>query len=260
MTTPNQTTGRFTATRRPRAAALLCACLFAAPALPAWALQPAAAPAAGSVSATGLPVASVAGVSAAAVSQGAAMAPASKPAPASANGRDLRDAVVVLDEPMQMSDRALLLASDINRLMARPSAAGANATEASADTGTGSRIQSVLQRALTLLGTPYRWGGTTTDGFDCSGLVGYVFRTTLGIELPRVSRDMARSGKEVDRASLVPGDLVFFGRRGRVDHVGIYLGEGRFVHAPRTGRDVTVSNLDGYWGAKFLEARRVAGI
>ena len=126
---------------------------------------------------------------------------------------------------------------------------------------TGGRIQGVLKRALALLGTPYRWGGTTTAGFDCSGLVGYVFRSTLGIELPRVSRDMARQGERVDRAEMSPGDLVFFGRRGKVDHVGIYLGEGRFVHAPRTGRDVTVSSLDGgYWGGKFLQARRVAGI
>ena len=125
---------------------------------------------------------------------------------------------------------------------------------------TSSRIKSVLQRAFSLLGTPYRWGGTSPEaGFDCSGLVGYVFRT-IGIDLPRVSRSMANEGTAVaDRTALAEGDLVFFGKRGRVDHVGIYIGEGKFLHAPRTGRDVTVSSMDsGYWSQKYLQARRLA--
>ena len=125
---------------------------------------------------------------------------------------------------------------------------------------TSSRIKTVLQRAFALLGTPYRWGGTSPDnGFDCSGLVGYVFRT-IGIDLPRVSGAMANEGTAItDRKALTEGDLVFFGRRGRVDHVGIYIGDGKFLHAPRTGRDVTVSTLsDGYWSTKYLEARRIA--
>ena len=123
------------------------------------------------------------------------------------------------------------------------------------------RVKTVLQRAFSLLGTPYRWGGSTPEnGFDCSGLVGYVFRT-IGIDLPRVSRAMAHEGTPVsDRGALAEGDLVFFGRHGgRVDHVGIYIGEGKFVHAPRTGRDVTVSSLTtGYWSQKYLQARRLA--
>jgi cell wall-associated NlpC family hydrolase len=154
-----------------------------------------------------------------------------------------------------LPERGALLAGDINRLLpAQVKAAGA---AAQAEDG---RVQGLLQRAMALLGTPYRWGGTSPDrGFDCSGLVGYVFRTALGIDLPRVSREQAKTGELVaDRAALAAGDLVFFGRKGRVDHVGIYVGEGKFVHAPSRGKDVTVSSMDtGYWSGKFMSARRI---
>jgi murein DD-endopeptidase len=156
-----------------------------------------------------------------------------------------------ISDEIQLPAHAGLFAAASRQPMQQPAAA--------ASTG---RIQNLLQHALALLGTPYRWGGTGTDGFDCSGLVGYVFHSALGIDLPRVSRDMAQTGKLInDRADLSPGDLVFFGHKGRVSHVGIYVGQGRFLHAPRTGRDVTVSSLEsGYWSDKYLEARRVAGI
>lgn len=133
-------------------------------------------------------------------------------------------------------------------------------TESAPTISTVSRARTAIQNAFSLLGTPYRWGGNSPDGgFDCSGLVGYVFRT-IGIDLPRVSRAMADQGTKVDsRDALAEGDLVFFGRRGHVDHVGIYIGNGQFLHAPRTGRDVTVSSLTtGYWAQKYLEARRLA--
>jgi cell wall-associated NlpC family hydrolase len=156
-------------------------------------------------------------------------------------------------QPASASDRALFLANDL--------VAPANASASPADKP-GSGVQTVLKRALALLGTPYRWGGTGTNGFDCSGLVGYVFKTALGIDLPRVSRDMANTGQRIDRSALTAGDIVFFKIHGkRVDHVGIYVGNGQFLHAPSTGKDVMVSRLDqGYWSGKFMEARRVAGI
>jgi len=142
-----------------------------------------------------------------------------------------------------------------------PSSSPNPQTPASAATASTPTIQTLLQRAFTLLGTPYRYGGNTPEtGFDCSGLVSYVFRT-IGIDLPRVSRAMAHEGTRIlHRDALAEGDLVFFGRRGRIDHVGIYIGNGQFLHAPRSGRDVTVSSLsDGYWASKYVEARRLAG-
>jgi cell wall-associated NlpC family hydrolase len=161
-------------------------------------------------------------------------------------------------DPLQLPDRnAVLFASDVNQLIARAAEVQDAPVEPAQPEG---RVQKLLRGAMALLGTPYRWGGTSPDGgFDCSGLVNYVFRTTLGIELPRVSRDMARDGERVDRSALAAGDLVFFSRRGkRIDHVGIYLGDGRFVHAPRTGKDVMVSELDsGYWSRRFMQARRI---
>lgn len=163
-------------------------------------------------------------------------------------------------DTMPMLDRSAMFAGDLSRLLANYDLSNTGVLTQKED---GGNVQTVLKRALTLLGTPYRWGGTSPDsGFDCSGLVGYVFRTALGIELPRVSRDMATNAEAElikDRDELKQGDLVFFGRKGRVNHVGIYVGEGRFLHSPSTGKDVRVDSLlTGYWSAKFMQARRVA--
>jgi len=126
--------------------------------------------------------------------------------------------------------------------------------------GDPAQANDVLFRALGLVGTPYRYGGNTpAGGFDCSGLVGYVFRDAADVALPRASRDMAELDlPKVSRPGLAPGDLVFFGNGRDVNHVGIYVGEGRFVHAPNTGGTVRLDALDGpYWRENYLYARRV---
>lgn len=117
----------------------------------------------------------------------------------------------------------------------------------------------VLMRALSLVGTPYRYGGNTPEGgFDCSGLVGYVFRDMLGQPLPRSSADLAHAGRDIAPTRMAAGDLVVFGDTAAVGHVGIYVGEGRFVHAPSSGGTVRLDRLDGpYWRDHFRGARRV---
>lgn len=118
----------------------------------------------------------------------------------------------------------------------------------------------VLFRAIGLVGTPYRYGGNTPQGgFDCSGLVGYVYRDAAGLALPRTTGEIAGlDAPKVKRGQLAPGDLVFFGQRGRVNHVGIYVGEGRFVHAPNRGGTVRIDPLDGhYWRDAWLFGKRL---
>lgn len=119
----------------------------------------------------------------------------------------------------------------------------------------------VLFRAIGLVGTPYRWGGNTPEsGFDCSGLIGYVYRGAAGVSLPRTTTQMSQRGVEVGRSALQVGDLLFFATSGgrRVSHAGIYVGGGRFVHAPSSGGTVRLDRLDNsYWQKTYLTAKRV---
>ncbi|CAE6913505.1 MULTISPECIES: C40 family peptidase [Pseudomonas] len=122
--------------------------------------------------------------------------------------------------------------------------------------------EDVLFRALGLVGTPYRYGGNTPEGgFDCSGLIGYVYRDAAGISLPRSTRELsAMRTPDVRRDALQSGDLVFFATSGgrSVSHAGIYVGEGRFVHAPSSGGTVRLDSLDNvYWQRVYLDAKRV---
>jgi cell wall-associated NlpC family hydrolase len=122
--------------------------------------------------------------------------------------------------------------------------------------------EDVLFRALGLVGTPYRWGGNTPDsGFDCSGLIGFVYRDAAGISLPRSTREMiVMQAPNVGKEGLQTGDLIFFATNGgsQVSHAGIYVGEGRFVHAPATGGTVKLDSLSkAYWQKAYLSAKRV---
>ncbi len=121
--------------------------------------------------------------------------------------------------------------------------------------------QDAIDQAMDLLGIRYRRGGSSPEaGFDCSGFVGHVFREGLGLMLPRSSKEMSKSGEVIDREELRPGDLVFFNTmRKAFSHVGIYLGDNQFVHAPRTGGRVRIEDLrDGYWMKRFNGARRIS--
>jgi cell wall-associated NlpC family hydrolase len=118
----------------------------------------------------------------------------------------------------------------------------------------------VLFRAIALVGTPYHWGGNTPQGgFDCSGLVGYVFTDAAGVTLPRTSAAMSELGRrKLAIDSLQSGDLVFFASGRSVSHVGIYVGERRFVHAPNSGGTVRLDSLDGaWWKEHFVYGKRV---
>ncbi|MBD9481885.1 C40 family peptidase [Pseudomonas sp. PDM14] len=120
----------------------------------------------------------------------------------------------------------------------------------------------VVMSAIGLVDTPYRYGGNTPDsGFDCSGLIGYVYRNSAGIQLPRSTREMiGLRAPNVGREALQSGDLVFFATNGgsQVSHAGIYVGEGRFVHAPSSGGTVRLDSLStAYWQKSYLSAKRV---
>ncbi|WAB99317.1 MULTISPECIES: C40 family peptidase [Pseudomonas] len=121
---------------------------------------------------------------------------------------------------------------------------------------------SILERGMSLIGTRYRFGGTSqASGFDCSGFIGYLFREEAGMTLPRSTREMINvDAPKVARNKLKPGDLLFFSTngRGRVSHAGIYLGDNQFIHSSsRRSGGVRIDNLgDRYWSKTFIEAKR----
>lgn len=125
------------------------------------------------------------------------------------------------------------------------------------DTSVGTEDISIA--AVGLVGVPYRYGGNNPNGgFDCSGLITYVFSKSANIKLPRTIQEMSSRGQSVDNGPPAPGDLVFFNTTGaKYSHAGIYVGQGRFVHAPSAGGTVRLEYITSpYWAARFTEARR----
>ncbi|MFN3884098.1 MAG: C40 family peptidase [Rhodocyclaceae bacterium] len=121
-------------------------------------------------------------------------------------------------------------------------------------------IGDTLDRALDFIGLRYKRGGSSPEtGFDCSGFVRYVYNETLGLVLPHNAKAIAQQGERVEKSELKPGDLVFFNTMRRAfSHVGIYLGDNLFIHAPRSGARVRIEDMsDRYWSRRYNGARRI---
>ena len=123
------------------------------------------------------------------------------------------------------------------------------------------KASELVVNAMGFLGVPYRRGGSSVEtGFDCSGFVRAIYQQSIGLILPRRAEQQAAATQNIDRNELQPGDLVFFNTMRRAfSHVGIYIGEGRFIHSPKPGAEVRVENMSvAYWSRRFDGARRVA--
>ena len=124
----------------------------------------------------------------------------------------------------------------------------------------GNKASEFVVTAIVFLGVPYRRGGNTAEsGFDCSGFVRAMYQQSVGLLLPRKAEQQAAATEKIDRADLQPGDLVFFNTMRRAfSHVGIYVGEGKFIHSPKPGSEVRVEDMGiAYWRHRFDGARRV---
>ncbi len=131
-------------------------------------------------------------------------------------------------------------------------------TEAGNQVGNGATA--LVMKSMSFLGVPYKRGGTQADtGFDCSGFVRAIYEQTAGLLLPRKASEQAAATEKINKKDLQPGDLVFFNTMRRAfSHVGIYVGNGKFIHAPKPGAEVRVEDMGiGYWAKRFDGARRV---
>lgn len=140
------------------------------------------------------------------------------------------------------------------------SGAAKTAQENESSSSWASTAQEIILHALSQTGVKYKYGGINPDsGFDCSGFVRYVFQEAANLTLPHGASAMSQVGKKVNEKELQPGDLVFFNTMKSVySHVGIYVGNNRFIHAPSAGSSISVADMnDSYWAKRFTGARRV---
>jgi cell wall-associated NlpC family hydrolase len=171
------------------------------------------------------------------------------------------------DEVSSINQNAIFSIQNGSNSLSSPNSQNSQGAASSSDSGARSFLSGmagkagdVVVGALNMIGVRYRWGGNTPDsGLDCSGFVRYVFQDTLGMALPRRAEEMSRVGEKVRVSDLKPGDLVFFNTMRRTfSHVGIYIGDNKFVHSPSTGSTIRVDDMDsGYWEKRFTGARRI---
>lgn len=165
-----------------------------------------------------------------------------------------------LAEPPSASTDLPAPASDAPGFMGRVSERLSDQLQHARET-VGDTASNLVGHAMGFLGVPYRRGGNSAEtGFDCSGFVRNVYEQTVGLVLPRRASEQAQATQSIDREDLQPGDLVFFNTMRRAfSHVGIYVGDGKFIHAPRSGARVRVEDMrEAYWRKRFNGARRVA--
>ncbi len=147
---------------------------------------------------------------------------------------------------------------EIGRIARQSSVTESPPPAVSSSAGRGD-VDDLIGSAMGFLGVAYRFGGASPSGFDCSGFMQYIFRKAFAVNLPRTSAEQANVGVAVNRSQLQPGDMVFFRTAGsRISHVGMYIGNDRFIHAPRTGKRIEITSLSNrYWSARYATARRV---
>jgi cell wall-associated NlpC family hydrolase len=153
-----------------------------------------------------------------------------------------------------------VLASSVNTALAAEQVRKTDELQTSFFERYTNAAQDVILQGLKLVGVRYRLGGNDEDsGLDCSGFVRLAFKDGIGASLPRTAREMSEVGEQIDSSQLKPGDLVFFNTMRRAfSHVGIYLGDNHFMHAPRTGAEVRVESMaSSYWVKRYNGARRI---